>query len=84
MTLPIATAGKRSPAPVPEGDALLREIDRLRRELDAVAQSWVDAALRLTERDQRLMGWLMRAQQDRAVSRDAGEAAEAAPVAVSA
>src|SRR5438477_7450974 len=48
-----------------------------RRELDAVAQSWVDAALRLTERDQRLMGWLMRAQQDRAVSRDAGEAAEA-------
>jgi len=55
-----------------------------RRELDAVAQSWVDAALRLTERDQRLMGWLMRAQQDRAVSRDAGEAAEAAPVAVSA
>ena len=55
-----------------------------RRELDAVAQSWVDAALRLTERDQRLMGWLMRAQQDRAVSRDAGEAAEAAPVAVNA
>src|SRR5437868_1553161 len=36
MTLPIATAGKRSPALVPEGDALLREIDRLRRELDAV------------------------------------------------
>ena len=36
MTLPIATAGKRSHALVPEGDALLREIDRLRRQLDAV------------------------------------------------
>ncbi|HYY60180.1 MAG TPA: crotonase/enoyl-CoA hydratase family protein, partial [Burkholderiales bacterium] len=55
-----------------------------RQELDAVAQSWVDAALRLTERDLRLMGWLMRAQQDRAVSRDADQAAEAAPVAVNA
>jgi DSF synthase len=55
-----------------------------REELDAVAQSWVDAALRLTERDLRLMGWLMRAQQDRAVSRDADQAAEAAPVAVNA
>jgi hypothetical protein len=30
------------------------------------------------------MSWLMRAQQDRAVSRDHGEAAEAAPVAVNA
>jgi DSF synthase len=55
-----------------------------RQELDAVAESWVDAALRLTDRDLRLMSWLMRAQQDRAVSRDHGEAAEAAPVAVNA
>jgi quinolinate synthase len=36
MTLPIATAARRSGARVPEGDALLREIERLRRELDAV------------------------------------------------
>src|SRR5438874_12413774 len=35
MTLPIASA-ERSHPPVPEGAALLREIDRLRRELDAV------------------------------------------------
>ncbi len=55
-----------------------------RKELDAVAGSWVDAALRLTDRDLRLMGWLMRAQQERAVSHGHGEAAEAAPVAVNA
>ena len=55
-----------------------------RQELDTVAQSWVDAALRLTERDLRLMGWLMRARQDRAVNRDNHEATEAAPVAVNA
>jgi len=55
-----------------------------RKELDAVAESWVDAALRLTDRDLRLMSWLMRAQQERAVSREHGEAAEAAPVAVNA
>jgi len=55
-----------------------------RQELDAVADSWVDAALRLTDRDLRLMSWLMRAQQDRAVSRENTEAAEAAPVAVNA
>jgi DSF synthase len=55
-----------------------------RQELDAVAESWVDAALRLTDRDLRLMSWLMRAQQDRAVGRDHGEAAEAARVAVNA
>ena len=36
-----------------------------RAELDAVAESWVDAALRLTERDLRMMSWLVRAQQER-------------------
>jgi quinolinate synthase len=36
MTLPLADAGNRSQAPIPEGAALLREIERLRRELDAV------------------------------------------------
>ena len=51
-----------------------------RKELDAVAESWVDAALRLTERDLRLMGWLMRAQQDRAA--DAEKAATVEPAAV--
>jgi DSF synthase len=41
-----------------------------RAELDAVADSWVEAALRLTERDLRMMSWLVRAQQER-VERDA-------------
>jgi len=36
-----------------------------RDELDAVAERWVDAALRLTERDLRLMSFLMRAQRQR-------------------
>ena len=53
-----------------------------RQELDAVAESWVDAALRLTDRDLRLMGWLMRAQQDRAADTENRAAVEAAPVAV--
>jgi len=53
-----------------------------RQELDAVAESWVDAALRLTDRDLRLMGWLMRAQQDRAADAENRAAVEAAPVAV--
>jgi DSF synthase len=45
----------------------LREIcNPIRREeLDAVAETWVDAALRLSERDLRMMGFLVRAQQDR-------------------
>jgi DSF synthase len=33
-----------------------------RAELDAVAEAWVDAALRLEERDLKMMGWLSRAQ----------------------
>src|SRR5213592_2899207 len=37
-----------------------------RQELDAVVASWVDAATRLSERDLRMMSWLVRAQHDRA------------------
>jgi DSF synthase len=36
-----------------------------REELDAVAEVWVDAALRLEERDIRMMSSLVRAQQRR-------------------
>jgi hypothetical protein len=36
-----------------------------REELDAVAETWVDAALRLEERDLKLIGHLVRAQQRR-------------------
>ena len=51
-----------------------------RQELDAVAGHWVDAALRLSERDLRMMGFLVRAQQERAqrVESDASSA-EAQP-----
>lgn len=48
-----------------------------REELDAVAESWVEAALRLSERDLRMMSWLVRAQQERAEPGEA--AAETAP-----
>jgi DSF synthase len=44
-----------------------------RQELDAVAQLWVDAAMRLEERDLRLMSSLVRAQQRRLASLDAPE-----------
>ena len=47
-----------------------------REELDAVAEAWVDAALRLEERDLKMIGHLVRAQQRRL---DGGPAAEAAP-----
>ena len=50
-----------------------------RRELDAVIESWVDAAMRLSERDLRMMSWLVRAQQERAARGEHTEAAEAAP-----
>ena len=36
-----------------------------RAELDAIADVWVDAALRLRERDLRMMDWLVSAQQQR-------------------
>ena len=44
-----------------------------RQELDAVAQLWVDAAMRLEERDLRLMSSLVRAQQRRLASLDTPE-----------
>lgn len=48
-----------------------------RQELDAVAESWVDAALRLSDRDLRMMSMLVRAQQERS----GGQAAPAAKAA---
>jgi DSF synthase len=36
-----------------------------REELDAIAEVWVEAALRLEERDLKMMSWLVRAQQRR-------------------
>jgi len=42
-----------------------------RQELDAVAEVWVDAALRLEERDLRLMSSLVRAQQKRLAALEA-------------
>ena len=48
-----------------------------RAELDAIAEVWVDAALRLEERDIKMMNWLVRAQQRRMES---GPAVAAAPV----
>jgi DSF synthase len=36
-----------------------------RAELDAVSETWVDAALRLEERDLKMMNWLVRGQQRR-------------------
>ena len=41
-----------------------------RAELDAVAEAWVEAALRLEERDLKMMGWLIRAQALRMESFD--------------
>ena len=46
-----------------------------RAELDAVAELWVDAALRLEERDLRLMGSLVRAQQRRMAPQSEAEIA---------
>jgi DSF synthase len=51
-----------------------------RAELDAVAETWVDAAMRLTERDLRMMSWLVRAQQER-TERAAPQAMEPQPLA---
>ena len=50
-----------------------------RRELDAAVESWVDAALRLTERDMRMMSRLVRAQQERAHAAQPAEVVEVAP-----
>jgi DSF synthase len=43
-----------------------------RGELDAIAEVWVDAALRLEERDLKMMSWLLSAQQRRIESRHVG------------
>jgi DSF synthase len=45
-----------------------------RGELDAVAECWVDAALRLGERDLKMMNWLVRGQQRRMESGEADDA----------
>ena len=47
-----------------------------REELDAVVETWVDCALRLEDRDLRMMGRVVRAQQERM---EAAEKAAAAP-----
>lgn len=52
-----------------------------RQELDAVVESWVDAALRLTERDLRMMSWLVRAQQERIQRQATPHADELQPLA---
>ncbi len=44
-----------------------------RAELDAVVETWVDAALRLNDRDLRMMAWLVRAQQARMERADGDE-----------
>jgi DSF synthase len=41
-----------------------------RAELDAIAEIWVDAALRLEDRDMKMMGFLVRAQMRRMTSGD--------------
>ncbi|HLS86310.1 MAG TPA: crotonase/enoyl-CoA hydratase family protein [Burkholderiales bacterium] len=48
-----------------------------RAELDQVVATWVDAALRLTERDLKMMSWLVRAQQQRTAEASAAPAQEA-------
>jgi DSF synthase len=44
-----------------------------RAELDAVADAWVDAALRLSDRDLKMMGFLVRAQLRRMETGDASD-----------
>lgn len=50
-----------------------------RAELDAVVDLWVDAALRLSERDLKMMSWLVRAQQQRVGSTTANDASQELP-----
>jgi DSF synthase len=49
-----------------------------REELDAVANAWVDAALRLEDRDLKMMGWLVRAQMRRMEEGDVSDVGTAA------
>jgi DSF synthase len=51
-----------------------------REELDGIVDLWVDAALRLTERELKMMSRLARAQARR-MANEQGQAAELAPVA---
>ncbi len=50
-----------------------------REELDAVVETWVDCALKLEDRDLRMMGRVVRAQMERMERRERGPAADAAP-----
>lgn len=47
-----------------------------RESLDQAVEIWVEAAQRLTERDLRMMGWLVRAQQNRLQSAEPGAGEE--------
>jgi DSF synthase len=49
-----------------------------RTELDAVAETWVDAALRLTDRDLKMMSFLVRAQVRRMECGDVQDITEGA------
>src|SRR5204863_10181091 len=49
-----------------------------REELDAVADTWVDCALRLEDRDLRMMSRVVRAQMERMEAREQAEAAATA------
>ena len=53
-------------------------------ELDAIAEVWVDAAMRLEERDLKMMSWLVRAQQRRMEETPAPLPVEPAGLAVAA
>jgi hypothetical protein len=53
-----------------------------REELDAVADTWVDCALRLEDRDLRMMGRVVRAQMERQEAAANAERQEAAAHAV--
>jgi DSF synthase len=53
-----------------------------REELDAVAETWVDCALRLEDRDLRMMSRVVRAQQERMEARDAAATAPVEPTSV--
>jgi DSF synthase len=49
-----------------------------RQELDAVAETWVDAALRLQDRDLKMMGRIVRSQMRRMEEGDVTDVAAAA------
>jgi DSF synthase len=53
-----------------------------RAELDAVAETWVDSALRLQDRDLKMMSWIVRAQLQRMEQGEAVEVAQPLAAAV--